>query len=148
MKRLLFLTLLLAIASSRLSAQTGLNVAPLFTKFSGKGTPDVTSVTLRGSKVEPYQLSLFRSITFHTTGHTAEVERLVQADARTASYHESGTKSGHLYYGIYQFPIRDGRNRYLFYRNNTLSKKAEPTLPLIYMEGTATLETLKRTFSK
>ena len=141
MKRLLFLTLLLA--SSRLSAQTGLNVAPLFTKFSGKGTPDVTSVTLRGSKVEPYQLSLFRSITFHTTGHTAEVERLVQADARTASY-----QSGHLYYGIYQFPIRDGRNRYLFYRNNTLSKKAEPTLTLIYMEGTATLETLKRTFSK
>ena len=131
MKRLLFLTLLLAIASSRLSAQTGLNVAPLFTKFSGKETPDVTSVTLRGSKVEPYQLSLFRSITFHTTGHTAEVERLVQADARTASYHESGTKSGHLYY-----------------RNNTLSKKAEPTLTLIYMEGTATLETLKRTFSK
>ena len=56
MKRLLFLPLLLAIASSRLSAQTGLNVAPLFTKFSGKGTPDVTSVTLRGSKVEPYQL--------------------------------------------------------------------------------------------
>ena len=110
MKRLLFLTLLLAIASSRLSAQTGLNVAPLFTKFSGKETPDVTSVTLRGSKVEPYQLSLFRSITFHTTGHTAEVERLVQADARTASYHESGTKSGHLYYGIYQYPIRDGRN--------------------------------------
>ena len=106
MKRLLFLTLLLAIASSRLSAQTGLNVAPLFTKFSGKGTPDVTSVTLRG------------------------------------------TKSGHLYYGIYQFPIRDGRNRYLFYRNNTLSKNSEPSLTLIYMEGTATLETLKRTFSK
>ena len=65
-----------------------------------------------------------------------------------ASYHESGTKSGHLYYGIYQFPIRDGRNRYLFYRNNTLSKNSEPSLTLIYMEGTATLETLKRTFSK
>ncbi len=147
MKRL-FLLFLLAIVTQWLTAQTGLNVAPLFSKYSGNGSPDVTSVTLRGNKVEPYKLSLFRSITFHNAAHSQETERLVLADARNATYHESGTKSGHLYYGFYQFAMKDGRNRYLFYRNNTLSKIAEPTLTLIYMEGTATIEELKRTFTK
>lgn len=146
MKRTLFILLLLA--SLPLAAQKGLQVAPLFEQGQG-GLKQVTALTLTGSRLAPYRLSLFRSITFPT--HLVQswnVEQRVEHDAKRASYVESGRKDGHLYFGFYRLPSRGSTHRYLFYRNNALAKGGDATATLIYMEGKASLEELKQHFGK
>ena len=148
MKRQLILFLLILCIVAPLCAQKGLQVNSL---FGGryKNREDATEVLLKGLKISGYGLSLFRSLTL--PGNTQEarrVEQLVRADAATAIDKETGLKGGRLYYGFYRFRSNGRTNRYLFYRNNTLHTGGNPTMTLIYMEGTATIDDLKRAFGK
>ena len=147
MKRHLFL-LFLFLLSAVGFAQTGLSVSPFFADDFVRNSTQ-TSISLQGQKVKPYKLSLFRSITLSAQGeHARAIERAVLADAARAVEHEAGMKEGRLYYGFYRLSSEKGRNRYLFYRNNSLRKGDESTLILIYMEGKATIAELKRHFGK
>ena len=78
------------------------------------------------------------------------IEQLVRNDTRLAADKETGLKAGRLYYGFYRLPPLSKKplNRYIFYRNNALGKGGKPTLTLIYMEGTASIEDLRKTFAK
>lgn len=146
MKRIFFLLLL--IVSLPLAAQKGLHVNALFEQAQG-GQKQVTTLTLKGSRLAPYRLSLFRSITFPSAYvQQWQVEQLVERDAKGASYVESGRKDGHLYFGFYRLPSRGSTHRYLFYRHNALAKGGDATATLIYMEGKASLEELKQHFGK
>ncbi len=150
MKRTICLWLMGLVVGLQLSAQKGLHIAPLFNgQFrDDKGT---TEVLMKGRKLAPYKLTLFRSLTLSIAhANVAQIERLVQADGATAVDKESGRRDGRLYYGFYQLkPARQTR-RYLFYRNNALrpGNGRTGTLTLIYMEGTATIEELRRTFGQ
>ena len=132
-----------------LYAQQGLKIAPLFNgqyRYM-KGT---TEVLLKGRKLAPYKLKLFRSITVGTEHvNLVQVERMVKSDATTAIDKEISSKQGHLYYAFYQWRPLGSTRRYLFYKNNALNAKGHNnTFTLIYMEGTATLDELKRNFAK
>lgn len=148
MKRKIYLWLLALMLAMPLSAQTGLHIAPLF-GGQYRGDRGATEVLMKGRKLAPYKLTLFRSLTLNTAlVNLAQVERLVRADGAAAVDKEVGLRGGRLYYGFYQLRPAGKTRRYLFYRNNSLKpgNARSATLTLIYMEGTATIEELKRTF--
>lgn len=148
MKRKIYLWLLALMLSLPAMAQEGLHIAPLF-NGQYRDRKDATEVLMKGRKLAPYHLVLFRSLTLSTaTANTQQIEKLVRADGATAIDKEVSLRGGHLYYGFYQLKPVGKMRRYLFYRNNSLKPGTgrTATLTLIYMEGTATIDELKRTF--
>ncbi len=132
-----------------LSAQKGLQIDDFFGgRF--RESADATEVLLKGQGVEKYDLTLFRSLSLPgNTPEAVEIEKAVKADVAAAIDKEAGLRGGRLYYGFYRLkPGRNKLNRYIFYRNDALRDGAKPQLTLIYMEGKAGIEQLRRTFSK
>lgn len=141
------LTFLLALPAA---AQDGLQVGALFGGKFGRQA-DAVETLLKGRKIAPYKLSLFRSLSVSANSRNqATIEQKVRADARLAVDKQAGMKSGHLYYGFYRLRPHGQTQRYIFYRNNSLQPRAKSgaKITLIYMEGTATIEELKRTFGQ
>lgn len=152
MKHRIFFILITLILSIPLYAQKGLHIAPFFNgQFHNRN--DATEILLKGHKLEPYRLSLFRSITLSAAApEVRTIEQAVLADGATAIDKEmsySGANK-HLYYGFYQLKRSGSVRRYLFFRNNSLNPphSRKHTVTLIYMEGTASIEDLKRNFGK
>lgn len=147
MKRFLFLFLML-LATNAALAQNGLHVESYFTATAA-ATEGMNTIRLSGKKVSSYGLSLFHSVTLKASkDKNHDLEKKVLKDARNAIFSEAGTKDGRLYYGFYRLPSTEKKNRYLFYRNNALRNNADDTLIVIYMEGSASIEELKKTFGK
>ena len=131
MKKIILSLVLTLTAALPLTAQKGLHIEEL---FGGKYQhhKDATEVLLKGRQISQYGLTLVRNA------------------PRLAADKETGLKAGRLYYGFYRLPPLSKKplNRYIFYRNNALGKGGKPTLTLIYMEGTASIEDLRKTFAK
>lgn len=143
----IFIAFLFGIACHA-AAQDGLQIAALFGgKY--KGRTDATEVHYEGKQLRSYKLTLFRSITI-TPGaqEAAAIEKMVRADCAKAAEKEVGLHGGRLYYGFYRLPATATANRYIFYRNNALRNHSNGKLTVIYMEGTASIEDLKRNFAK
>ncbi len=147
MKRFILATIILMAATLTLNAQDGLAVAQLFENRC-REKENVTEVYMEGKVLKIYDLSLFRSITAVNDSAMAEqMERLVTIDAKKASDKEIGTKGGRIYYAFLAFnDSNSDNNRYIFFRNGMLQKGSKPETAIIYMEGEATLESLKKTF--
>lgn len=148
MKRKTYLLLLALMLSLPLCAQEGLHIAPL---FNGQFRDDrhATEVLMKGRKLAPYKLTLFRSLTLNTGRvDVGKIERLIRADGSSAIDKEVGMRGGRLFYGFYQLKPAGHTRRYLFYRNNSLKPGGghTATLTVIYMEGSATIDEIKRTF--
>ena len=146
----IFLWLMALFLPLQVCAQKGLNVNALFGGHYRKQR-EVTEVLMKGRQLESYKLTLFRSLTLPVaTAHAARVETLVRADAKAAIDKEAALRGQHLYYGFYQLRPVGHTRRYLFYRNNSLRKDGarQSSVTLIYMEGQATLDELRRTFGK
>ena len=144
--------LLLAFAipfSLALWAQKGLHVAQLFDGRYHK-RKDATEVLMKGRQLSVYKLTLFRSITLGPqSSNAAAIEPLVKADGRSAIDKEVTTRGGRLAVAFYQLPSVGKTRRYLYYSNTgAASGSASSQISLIYMEGTATLDELKRSFKK
>lgn len=150
MKHAVILGLFLLLCSLPLQAQKNLNISSLF-NGQYRNKEDATEVLMKGRKLVPYKLSLFRSLTLNTgTVNVSQIEKMVKADGAKAIDKEVGSRSGRLYYAFYQLKPSGENCRYLFYRNNSLQtgNGKKNTLTVIYMEGTATIEELKRTFAR
>lgn len=137
------------IMSLNVSAQSGLNIARLFDGRYHKNK-DATEVLMKGRQLNAYKLSLFRSLTLGPqSGNAATIEPLVKADGRNAIDKEMSIQGGRLAMAFYQLPSRGKTHRYIFYSNSGAGRRtAASKITLIYMEGTATLSELKRTFKK
>ena len=130
---------------SMLNAQDGLAVAQLF-EGQYRDKENVTEVYMEGKVLRAYDLSLFRSMTVaNDTAIAGQMERLVAVDARKAIDKEIGSKGGRIYYAFLAFND-GGTHRYIFFRNGMLQEGSKPEAAIIYMEGDATLENLKKTF--
>ena len=105
-------------------------------------------VLVKGKKLAPYHLTLFRSLTLQADStEIATITALVESDAQKAAEKETGSIGGKLYYGFFCFPGNDKEtNQYLFFRNASLRNPDYPEVIVIYMEGAATLEELKEMF--
>lgn len=150
MRKTIITLLLSALALLPAAAQKGLAVDDL---FGGRyrNRVDVVETLLRGKSLKGYGLTLFRSLAMPAAGRDALlVERKVCADVADAVEKEAGYKKGRLYYGFFRLKPRGkgAPQRFIFYRNNELRDDRKPELTLIYMEGTASMEELRRTFTK
>ena len=129
-------------------AQSDLAINPLF-KGSDKWNLKFAATHIEGEMLEDYNLTLFRSITTGDSHLFAEIEETIEKDAATAIDKECGYINGELYYGFYQFkPDKDGKYRYIFYRNSSLREDEPCEITIVYMEGYPTLTELKKMFQK
>ena len=146
MKRLLLSIFLLIAMFQYTVAQSGLQIDRLFDGHYKK-QKNAIEVLVKGKKLEPYKLSLFRSLTVKGTEKDfEELEKLVLKDAASAIDKEVGMIGGKLYYGFYRFPNKKTNYRYLFYRNASLQNPISNEVTLVYMEGVSTLDELKKLF--
>lgn len=146
MKRIILLIIVTCLAVPKLCAQEGLNVSRLFDGRYKKET-NAIEVLVKGSKLEPFQLTLFRSLTVKDAPKEFErIEELVTLDGAQAIDKETGMIGGKLYYGFYRLPPKNEQYRYLFFRNSSLRQVESNEVTVVYMEGYATLEELKQMF--
>ena len=127
-------------------AQEGLQVAQLFDgRYAHR--KDAVEVLVKGRKLKPYKLTLFRSLTLQAdSAEQRFIEHLVEADAVRAADKESGRMGGRLYYGFFCIPAGKPPFRYIFFKNTAQVSPERPEITLVYMEGEATWEELKRMF--
>lgn len=129
-------------------SQEGLQIAALF-NGQYKRKDNAIEVIVKGSKLEPYRLKVFRSLTVKDDPADFErIEKLVEQDGKNTLSKETGSIGGHLYYAFYCLPSKGDYYRYIFYRNSSLREIESNELTLIYMEGNVTMEELKLMFKK
>lgn len=146
MKQMIVWIVFSCLAVPELWGQEGLNVSRLFDGQYKRQT-NAIEVLVKGHKLEPYNLTLFRSLTVKNSPEEfQQIEELVVQDGLQALDKETGMIGGKLYYGFYRLPPKGERYRYLFFRNSSLRKVESDEVTVVYMEGYATLEELKQMF--
>jgi len=147
MKRLMLILLLSFCLFPVVQAQKGLHIGEFFNRKFAKAT----LVQVEGRELKPYHLTLYRSFSIGETENVADrMEQCVMADARLAYSKETGELGERLYYAFLALPPREGQqaNRYIFYRNVSLRQGGKDELTLVYMEGSVTMDELKKLFKK
>jgi hypothetical protein len=145
--RKIFITLLaLLLLAATASAQRGLKCNPVFV---GKVVPRKQMVVTEvyGSSMAAYNLEYYRGVSFQVDEALAQkVAALVEQDAKEAAVKETEKVGEFLTYALVQ-PNSSGRmNRYLCYQARKIGEKWKITL--LYLEGVATLDDLKKMFDK
>lgn len=136
--------LILVIGSSAVSlAQKGLGINRI---FEGEIVPkdQITETYVKGSDLEEYDLTLFRSLKIMcTTYQAASIDRIVSLDGKINTFSkEEKIEGGVLCFAFYQFPAKNSINRYMLYQRNGNNIK------LVYIEGRASKEKLEQMFKK
>jgi len=145
-KRILIFLLFVLISLWKAAAQDGLTISPLFDGRYNNNS-NAVEVLVKGKKLAKYNLSLFRSLTLkNSPDQYRQIENMVMTDGAKAVNKETGKIGSRLFYGFFQLPSKDGKNRYLFYRNNSLSRNKSDEITLVYMEGNTTIDELKNMF--
>lgn len=145
--RKIFITLLaLLLLAATASAQRGLKCNPVFV---GKVVPRKQMVVTEvyGSSMAAYNLEYYRGVSFQVDEALAQkVAALVEQDAKEAAVKETEKVGEFLTYALVQ-PNSSGRmNRYLCYQARRIGETWKITL--LYLEGVATLDDLKKMFDK
>lgn len=150
MKKTIFLLLFLAIAVSA-AAQKELRIGSV---FDGKNITckDKIETHVKGKTLEPYKLSVLRTLKFSATDAERDVvERLFaydmkQTDASTKENFEKESRDGHLYYAVVQISDYQGQHRFICYQCRRTG--SEYKITLAYMRGKATISELRKMFKK
>ena len=146
MKKTIVTLMALLLLALSASAQRDLNCYPV---FQGKVVPRKQMVVteVRGSSMTAYQLDYYRGISFLANeALTRKVAALVEADADGAAVNETEKVGDLLTYALVQ-PLSTGKmNRYLCYQAREVGDKWKVTI--LYLEGTATLDDLRKMFDK
>ena len=130
------------------NAQKHMGISPLF-EGTDRAKYGFSAVVIEGKSLKKYNLTLFKSVTTTKTDMFDELEGMVESDSKEAIDKECGYINGKLYYGFYQFrPDKNGKYRYLFYRNSSLREDEPCEVTVVYMEGYPTLAELKKMFQK
>lgn len=150
MKKIISLIIFLAFAMSMM-AQKELKIGNV---FEGKAVSikDKVETHIKGKTLEPYKLSVLRTIKFSATGSNRDiVERLFsmdmkQVDASTRENFEMESRDGHLYYAVVQISDFQGQHRFICYQCKRTGD--EYRITLAYMCGRATINELRKMFKK
>ncbi|MBQ3539378.1 MAG: hypothetical protein IJN24_04655 [Bacteroidaceae bacterium] len=143
--RHLIITIIALMYAAGIQAQEGLDIAPLF-KGDSKWAKKFSATHIKGKSLKPYNLTLFRSITTSDYRLYEEIEKAVEKDGTKSIDKECGYINDKLYYGFFVFEPKENKYRYLFYRNSSLRSNEPDEVTLVYMEGYATMEELKKMF--
>lgn len=138
----------MAIVSLSIQAQTNLRVGALLNDPDGyeKGTK---TVWVKSKELKKYKLTVYRSISSENSQMIGKMEKAVIADSKQASDKEIGYIGPHLYFAFLSFPPKSAgqTNRpFIFYRNPSLKNSEKKEATLVYMEGSLTMEEVKKLF--
>lgn len=146
MKKIIVTLVSLLLLGLTASAQRDLRCYPV---FQGKVVPGKQMVVteVRGSSMAAYKLDYYRGASFQVDETlTRQVAALVGADAHEAAVKETEKVGDLLTYALVQPASRGKMNRYLCYQAREVGEEWKVTL--LYLEGTATLEDLRKVFDK
>ena len=148
MKRTTIIILTCLLTSMAAMAQKGLNINRLFDGRFKKST-GATEIIVTGSQAREIGLVIYHSLSVTDKGQAELVESLVVKDGVQAADKEVEFRNGQLYYGFYTMKKKKGDNRYIFYLNQNLARKSpKNVVTLIYMEGPADPERIKKLIKK
>lgn len=149
MKRITLIFITCVLATLPVLAQSGLHINSLF-DGRYKKDPHATELIVTGSGARDINLKVYHSLKLTQKSQQNLVESLVVKDGVKAEEKEVEYRSGQLYYGFYVLPAsKSGSHRYIFYLNQNLAHNAPKNMvTLIYMEGKATPEEIKKIIRK
>lgn len=149
MKRISIIIIICTVATLPAIAQSGLHINSLFDgRF--KKDPNATELIVTGAGARDINLKVYHSLKVTQKSHQNLIESLVVKDGVKAVDKEVEYRSGQLYYGFYTLPpTKSKTNRYIFYLNQNLAHNSPKNMvTLIYMEGKATAEQIKKLIRK
>lgn len=151
------LTLLLLLLPLSLAAQYDLAISKVLNGRYRKNK-HTTNVEITSERLLEYHLDYYHSLTATDDDEIMDaIAAAVMADEPLAIEKDFSTIGARLYYGFFQMkddlPCTSSTgpqvHRYIFFRDMRLAPEhPAPTVTLIYMEGDATLDFLKRKFSR
>lgn len=133
-------------------AQKGLRINDV---FEGKVVlkSQMKESLIKGDNLAAYKLKVLHTAKFTTRNVTREeVEKLFSLDMENRlsdddENMELESRNGHLYYAIVQLSDNEkGAHRYICYQCR--DKSGDYDITLVYMEGSASLADLRKTFKK
>ena len=147
MKRITIILICLLSAMAAI-AQTGLNINRLFDGRYKKAA-SATEIIVTGVQAREIGLTVYHSLSVTDKNQAELVEALVVKDGVQAVDKEVEYRNGQLYYGFYTMPKQKHSNRYIFFLNQNLARKSpKNVVTLIYMEGFANKEEIKKLIRK
>ena len=148
MKQFIIIILTCLMASSTAVAQNGLNINSLFDGRFKKAT-GATEIIVTGSRANEIGLKVYHSLSVTDEIQAELIESHVKQDGVQAVDKEVEYRNGQLYYGFYTMKPVKGNKRYIFFLNQNLARKSpKKVVTLIYMEGNATPEQIKKLIRK
>ena len=148
MKRTTIIILTCLLASVAARAQDGLNIDRLFDGRFKKAT-GATEIIVTGQQAREIGLMIYHSLSVTDKGQAELVESMVVKDGVQAKDKEVEYRNGQLYYGFYTMKPVKRNNRYIFFLNQNLARKSpKNTVTLIYMEGSANADKIKKLIRK
>ena len=148
MKRIIIITLTLLLATMAATAQKGLNINRLFDGRYKKAS-GTTEIIVTGSQAYEIGLTVYHSVSVTDKTQAEIIESLVIKDGAQAVDKEVEYRDGQLYYGFYTMRKVKRSNRYIFFLNQNLARKSpKNVVTLIYMEGEASADEIKKLIRK
>ncbi len=148
MKRITIIILTCLLTTIAAMAQTGLNINRLFDGRYKKAS-GATEIIVTGVQAREIGLTVYHSLSVTDKNQAELVEGLVVKDGAKAVDKEVEYRNGQLYYGFYTMPKQKHSNRYIFFLNQNLARKSpKNVVTLIYMEGFANQDEIKKLIRK
>ena len=148
MKRITIIILTCLLTTIAAMAQTGLNINRLFDGRYKKAS-GATEIIVTGVQAREIGLTVYHSLSVTDKNQAELVEGLVVKDGAQAVDKEVEYRNGQLYYGFYTMKKSKRDNRYIFYLNQNLARKSPKNIvTLIYMEGEASADKIKKLIRK
>ena len=148
MKRITIIILTCLLTTMAAMAQKGLNINRLF-DGRYKKAPGATEIIVTGSHAREIGLSIYHSVSVTDKTQAEIIENLVVKDGVQAIDKEVEYRNGQLYYGFYTMSKQKSSNRYIFFLNQNLARKSPKSIvTLIYMEGSASANKIKKLIRK
>ena len=139
------LVLMLCLAAA-LHAQTDLERLSMREVFSGcvADTRILSETRVEGEQLAKYHLTAFHSVQGSTTAKGfVQLERLLTADEKTVNEKEVQRTNQSIQFALFRYGQKDGTNHYLIYQ-----RRGRTDFVCVYLEGTASVQQLKKTFCK
>lgn len=148
MKRITIIILTCLLTSMAAMAQKGLNINRLFDGRYKKAA-GATEIIVTGVQAREIGLTVYHSVSVTDKTQAEIIESLVVKDGVQSIDKEVEYRNGQLYYGFYTLKKNKGENRYIFYLNQNLARKSpKSVVTLIYMEGEASADKIKKLIRK
>ncbi len=148
MKRITIIIMTCLLTTMAAMAQTGLNINRLFDGRYKKAA-GATEIIVTGVQAREIGLTIYHSLSVTDKSQAELVEGLVIKDGAQAIDKEVEYRNGQLYYGFYMMKKSKRDNRYIFYLNQNLARKSPKNIvTLIYMEGLASQDEIKKLIRK